>query len=456
MKEVNGIPVYAEEDMCALDEYSKQLEEALTPKFQNIEDNIIESTEKILELEKESDDQKDTTELLKLQVEELKNENTQLKNQIPTGTAEGESIYLSDSSDLEAKIIVKGNSKQEETPTPENKVDVETVGSNGSVEIDVGNKNLFDKNNMNIIDGSFINSATRKIESNANRKCFYIKINPNEHYTISREKIASTFIVGTTREIPVIGSDILDIDFNNNEITTILSSANAYYLVCYYKTKSTDVESDIVNNIQIEVGEQATEYVEHQSQTKILPIQEEMLEDDYISDVEYHTWKKHTITGNESWIKATNSIDKIYFYWSISDGAENQSKSILSNYFESLESLWTVEQINGITLSTSGKAINIMLENIIELEQFKIWLQEKYNSGNPVVVYYKLLKPKSLPLTEEQKNILDEKTYTYKNVTNINTDSIAILDVTYKKDLETMINNIVSSITNSVTTNEEV
>ena len=363
------------------------------------------------------------------------NENDKLEfifKKAPQKTIQGSNIHIEDSTNENIPFKLKGNSKQEGTPTPETKVDIETVGNNGSVEIDVGNKNLFDKNNMNIIDGSFINSATRKIESNANRKCFYIKINANEHYTISREKIASNFIVGTTREIPVIGSDILDIDFNNNEITTILSSANAYYLVCYYKTKSTDVESDIVNNIQIEVGEQATEYVEHQSQTKILPIQEEMLEDDYISDVEYHTWKKHTITGNESWIKATNGIDKIYFYWSISDGAENQSKSILSNYFESLESLWTVEQINGIALSTSGKAINIMLENIIELEQFKIWLQEKYNSGNPVIVYYKLATPKSLPLTEEQKEIINGGIQLYEDVTNITTDNdLATLDITY-------------------------
>ena len=142
------------------------------------------------------------------------NENDKLEfifKKAPQKTIQGSNIHIEDSTNENIPFKLKGNSKQEGTPTPETKVNVETVGSNGNVEINISNED------------------------------------------------------------------------------------------------------------------------ETQSQSKILPIQEEMLEDDYISDVEYHTWKKHTITGNERWIKATNGIDKIYFYWSISDGAENQSKSILSN-----------------------------------------------------------------------------------------------------------------------------
>lgn len=39
------------------------------------------------------------------------------------------------------------------------------------------------------------------------------------------------------------------------------------------------------------------------------------------------------------------------------------------------------------------------------IEEFKAWLKEKYDSGNPVVVYYKLAEPVNLELTSEQKAI---------------------------------------------------
>lgn len=58
-------------------------------------------------------------------------------------------------------------------------------------------------------------------------------------------------------------------------------------------------------------------------------------------------------------------------------------------------------------------------------------------------VYYKLSEPRKLDLTENQTQQLQQlaKAKTYKNITNITTDTIAVLDVDYKKDLETIINN---------------
>ena len=140
------------------------------------------------------------------------------------------------------------------TPSLDFTSEIKAVGSN---------INLFDKNNMNIIDGAFINSSTKKIEANVNRKCFYIKIKPNEAYTISRKKVASMFAAATTNEIPTIDSDILDINYNNQEEFTITASSNANYLVCYYKTKASDDESEIVDKIKIEKGIVASSYSEY-------------------------------------------------------------------------------------------------------------------------------------------------------------------------------------------------
>ena len=70
---------------------------------------------------------------------------------------------------------------------------------------------------------------------------------------------------------------------------------------------------------------------------------------------------------------------------------------------------------------------------------FKEYLKSKYDAGTPVVIYYKLATPNRLKFTDEQKTVAKElnNARTYKNVTNITTDSKAILSLDYAKDLET-------------------
>mgnify|MGYP001863704907 CR=1 FL=1 len=461
---------------------------------------------------------------------------------------------------IQGVMLVKGSTKPSvykefihASPTPNNPSKVETVGSN---------VNLFDKDNMDVIEGAFINSSTKKIEANANRKCFYLEISPNKTYTISREKIASNFIVGTTNGVPTVGSDIIDIDFNNNETITITASNNTNYLVCYYKTKSTDVEEEIVKKIKIEEGNQATAYspygmgsvgigvsnknlaeielgdinpttgkennaakvfrsnyirvkngttyvwsvnktltnplnirlydidknyigyasfsgqktytvtnkdiaylrircdlvgeetidglivqieegntstdiVEHEQQTKTMPIQQEMLEGDYIEDVEHHGWNKLLATGNENWNKSTSYSSENYTMFFLNITGAKYRGQVKCNMFKYQQSFTE----DGTFISSAGNSINIKVENSIiggnTVESFKTFLQNKYNAGTPLIAYYQLSTPLDLELTEEQKKA--QKINTYKNVTNIVADnSLATLDVTYKKDQNTV------------------
>lgn len=75
------------------------------------------------------------------------------------------------------------------------------------------------------------------------------------------------------------------------------------------------------------------------------------------------------------------------------------------------------------------------------LEDYKAYLKTLYNAGTPVIVYYKLAVPERLKFTDEQKAVAKElnNARTYKNVTNITTDSKAILSLDYAKDLETLL-----------------
>ena len=64
-----------------------------------------------------------------------------------------------------------------------------------------------------------------------------------------------------------------------------------------------------------------------------------------------------------------------------------------------------------------------------------------HNSGKPLALYFQILNLNELDFTDEQKAVAKElnNARTYKNVTNITTDSKAILSLDYAKDLETLL-----------------
>ena len=85
---------------------------------------------------------------------------------------------------------------------------------------------------------------------------------------------------------------------------------------------------------------------------------------------------------------------------------------------------------------SASKNIQIYLKEYSTktLDEFKTWLKE-----HVLTVYYKLATPTRLKFTDDQKSVAKElnNARTYKNVTNITTDSKAILSLDYVKDQET-------------------
>ena len=226
--------------------------------------------------------------------------------------------------------------------------------------------------------------------------------------------------------------------------------------------------------IKVDNGLETTD-TNYQSYTKTLPIQQEMLEGDYIEDVEHHGWGKYEITGNEDWKKSGNpnnisyyliinsilvNIDGNTFSPSFSE-SETKVAIVLSNHFKAISPNQLFEgSENGICLNWVGGEKQMRLgfgldSDINTVDKLKAWLKSLYDAGTPVIVYYKLATPKSLELTEDQKSVLNSF-YTYKNITNISlSDELASIDVTYKKDLETMFNNIIKQIPSSTSDTAE-
>lgn len=122
-------------------------------------------------------------------------------------------------------------------------------------------RNLFDKNNANILNAYFGDS--RKISSGASTRILYISISPSKTYTVSKIK-STKFRVMTTTSVPennLTGEDTYIANDTGNSIT-ITTTANSQYLCLYYYNSNNDTltEQEILDTIQIEEGNSATAY----------------------------------------------------------------------------------------------------------------------------------------------------------------------------------------------------
>lgn len=195
-------------------------------------------------------------------------------------------------------------------------------------------------------------------------------------------------------------------------------------------------------------------YIEGKKQTIVMPVQQEMLQGDYIEDVEHHEWGKIIITGEENWVAEAVgrfSIGKeIYISRPKTPPTNDDYVGNLCNCYAEKTPTLTWNKKQGFCVTKSGDYIAIYDNTYSpnsDVNGFKAWLKSKYDANDPVVIYYKLADAIDLELTEAQKAVREQKLHTYKNVTNINlSDELASIDVTYKKDLDTILNNLQAQI----------
>ena len=328
-------------------------------------------------------------------------------------------------------------------PSPEYSSPIKNV--EGNIDITVCNKNLFDKNNTNIINGYF---TTSNIISEPNNRTIWIKCKPNTTYTVQK-KAGQRFAVGFTEEEPIIGSSVQTrkIDNYGNKITNT-SLGNSKYIVVYVANYNLGTEilwQDILNSLQIEENPIATEYVEHQSQTITFPLSEgqKLMKGDYLADDGiHHKRKQFEVDGTNlkvnDVIKYTNGL--YYCRVSIpftsidfSDGDSTHFKWVKSGI-----------AIGNCYVTGAGNILVFILEdqNITTVEGANNWLIQQKQAGTPVIVEYELAEEEIEPYTPEQQEAYNklQKVLPYKLTTNIFTD-LALLKFNYIADTKTYIDN---------------
>ena len=309
----------------------------------------------------------------------------------------------------------------------------------GSVKVTKCNKNIYNKNEEIICNGVGI-GANGELFSRSDQKLLIIPISKLEtNIAISLTKTFSYSLryAFSDKIVENIDCKIFDTGYVENSTTTnikvnktVQNNKHNYLLLSFTK-------KDSYSDLQVEYKKEVSQYEEHQEQSYIMPVQKEMLEGDYVADVEHHEWKKLTLTGNEN-IKLNTAFANVFNIEIPKINIMNQqvclcniAKGVVYN-----TALLTIQ--DNIIMTASLNKIVYKSTKFSSLSEFKTYLQNQYEEGTPVIVYYKLAEPINLELTDEQKAVAKElsNARTYKNVTNITTDSIAILDLDYAKDLE--------------------
>ena len=190
-------------------------------------------------------------------------------------------------------------------------------------------------------------------------------------------------------------------------------------------------------------------YVPHQEQNISIPCQQPMrsignVRDSFVK-IDGVWYEKHNIgqvvlNGSRDWVKSSTYSNEKYFCGYLAYGISN---SIVGSFTinDSFQIGYYVDVLDEECMSSMPQLhVRILASRLTEnsVNAFKTWL-----STHNTEVIYQLAEPIYLECTEEQITAL-EKARTYKPVTHISSADVvpAYLEVTYVRDLETVINNL--------------
>lgn len=202
---------------------------------------------------------------------------------------------------------------------------------------------------------------------------------------------------------------------------------------------------DINTKIQLEQGTTATDYIPHEEQNYPVDMQEPFkgindIRDCFVSKEDGKWYERHKIkhiveNGTGNW---NMNIATSLFQLRLSDKGVREGGGLCNCYkYNKVQGSINANLKDGefaIQVLDAGTFLYIKDTQFTTLESFL----KKINEQN-IVLDYPLATPYDLECTETQVKQLQQlaKAKTYKNITNITTDTIAVLDVDYKRDLET-------------------
>ena len=347
-------------------------------------------------------------------------------------------------------------------PSPDYPQEITNV--TGDVEVKVQNKNLnpypykdttktkngitFTDNGDGTINVNGTASSTTYFDMTSNGSTKGIKLKAGT-YNVSIG--ASSNVRATIAKYSNISEVVAFIPINTSSTTfTIEEDTEITFVLAINNGLSAN---NILIKPQLEKNSTPTSYVAHEEQTYTVPTQQPMrsigdVRDKFVK-VDGTWYERHYIgqvvlDGSESGWKRTPTGNNNYYFF-IDDIVLNclfNSNVIIgmSNIGIAANPYREIQGVDTIFYDSHNRTrLYAETTKAMSISDFQTWL-----SNNNVELIYVLETPVDLPCTEEQVEVL-ESIRTYKNVTHITSeDEIeAEVDVTYVRDLETYLNNLV-------------
>ena len=337
-----------------------------------------------------------------------------------------------------------------ESPSPEYPSPIQTVKD--SVKVTTCNKNFLDlekeatqtkngitasTNNENelMLNGTstiglFISLCENELSINTNAKNFKSKKLKKGSYTLSIEKSGET--TDNNINLLIRKAEALSSTGNISVISNIGSKTSALSKFTLEQDQEVKIwlwlnRGNTLSNfklkIQLEEGDTATEIIGNEQNSITVPVQQEMLEEDYIdlkTNIEAHTWNYIELDETANWNKEGELENVIRV--AVSTGKTSDSYEGKCTHFNFIGD-YNLDKEHVYVTYTGLLYVFINKEIASTAEEFKMWLAEQKEKGTPVRVYWKSNEVSGLPLTAEQKTEL-QKLRSYREITNIISNDI--------------------------------
>ena len=343
---------------------------------------------------------------------------------------EGTSINYDNTINARFKDIkLCGDTTQNGTPTPDTPVPVNVVS--GDNTIDICGKNLFNKNNVRA--GYRFGSDGEYYASTGYNATEYIRVQPSTLYSVSWsmvwDEVVCTYDINKTF-IRRLQSG-----------TNFTTSASEYYIRANVSNAHLDtaqIEKGTATTYEPYIGNSYPLYLGDIELCKIGDYQDRIYKDNGKWYLEKQIGKD-VLDGSETYnLQSDKNKNTNIFMLTKADGYSGWSKKgVLSSHFLGVND-GAGNVANTIRLNIRGQMF-ICLPNSVSIAQsvdtFKAYLQEQYNAGTPVIVYYTLKTPIATEITdttllEQLEELAGAKTYAGETNIVATSDGLTIIPKT--------------------------
>ena len=214
-------------------------------------------------------------------------------------------------------------------------------------------------------------------------------------------------------------NNILILNKNLKEGSFTLKEDKELYITLIVKENiDTNTEIIKIKFYNLMLSNNNVDFVTYKQDNAIVPIQQEMLEEDYIdlkTNMEAHTWNYIELDETANWNKEGELENVIRV--AVSTGKTSDSYEGKCTHFNFIGN-YNLDEEHVYVTYTGLLYVFINKEIASTAEEFKTWLVEQKEKGTPVRVYWKADKTSGTVLTSEQKTEL-QKLRSYREITNI-------------------------------------